>query len=260
MVPNTRKVLRASCRSSALAVTLVLASGLLLAARAAEVQAAVAANFSEPARAIAEAFRASTGNTVVLSFGSSGQFETQISHGAPFDVFLSADAERPRALETAGAAVPGTRLTYAVGRLVLWSRTPGLVDAGGKVLASDRFAKLAIADPGAAPYGAAAVETLKKLGLFERVKPRIVSGASITQAWQFVATGAAELGFVALSQVVNEPGGSRWLVPETLHSPIEQQAILLKPGAANPAARAFLAFLKSPAAVAIIRRYGYRPG
>lgn len=260
MAASIGKFLVSRCRFAALAVTLALAPGFLGAARAAEVQAAVAANFSEPAKVIAEAFRARTGHTVVLSFGSSGQFETQIGHGAPFEVFLSADRERPRALEAAGAAVAGTRFTYAVGRLVLWSRTPGLVDSGGKVLAGDRFAKLAIADPGAAPYGAAAVETLTRLGLYDRVKPRIVTGASITQAWQFAATGAAEIGFVALSQVVNERSGSRWLVPERLHAPIEQQAVLLTLGASNPAARAFLDFLKSPTAAAIIRRYGYRPG
>lgn len=227
------------------------------AARAAEVQVAVAANFTEPAKAIAEAFKASTGHTATLSFGSSGQFFTQITHGAPYQVFLSADAERPMKAEEAGVGVKGTRFTYAVGRLVLYSRTPGLVDGAGQVLSTGRFEKLAIADPAAAPYGAAAVQTLQKLGLYDRLKPKIVQGASITQAYQFVYTGAAELGFVALSQVVDEPQGSRWLVPEADHAPIDQQAILLAPGSADPAARAFLAFLKSPAAVAIIKRYGY---
>jgi molybdate transport system substrate-binding protein len=224
---------------------------------AAEVTVAVAANFTEPAKAIAAAFEKATGNRVTLSFGSSGQFYTQITHGAPYEVFLSADAERPERAEQAGVGVPGARFTYAVGRLVLYSRTPGLVDGSGAVLKSGHFDKLAIADPSAAPYGAAAVQTMQRLGLYPALKPRIVQGSSITQAYQFVATGAAELGFVALSQVVGEPGGSRWLVPENLHAPIDQQAILLFPGQKNPAARAFLVFLKGPQAKAIIRHYGY---
>jgi molybdate transport system substrate-binding protein len=224
---------------------------------AAETQVAVAANFTEPAKAIAAAFKAKTGHTATLSFGSSGQFYTQIAHGAPYEVFLSADAERPRKAEQEGLAVAGTRYTYAVGRLVLYSKTPGLVDAKGAVLTSDRFAKLAIADPTAAPYGQAAVETLRTLKLYDALAPKIVKGASITQAYQYVATGNAELGFVALSQVIDEPGGSRWLVPAADHAPIAQQAVLLKTGEKSPAARAFLTFLKSPDAVAIIKRYGY---
>jgi molybdate transport system substrate-binding protein len=226
-------------------------------AQAADPQVAVAANFTEPAKEIAAAFKAQTGHGVVLVFGSSGQFYTQITQGAPFEVFLSADGERPRKAEQDGLAVPGTRFTYAVGRLVLYSKTPGLVDDRGAVLASGRFEKLSIADPTAAPYGLAAIQTMKTLGLYDQLKPKIVQGASIAQAYQYVATGAAELGFVALSQVVNERGGSRWLVPEADHAPIDQQAVLLFAGAKDPTARAFLAFLKSPAAIAIIRRYGY---
>lgn len=224
---------------------------------AADTLVAVAANFTEPAKAIATAFKAATGNTVTLSFGSSGQFYTQISQGAPFEVLLSADADRPRKAEQEGLGVPGTRFTYAVGRLVLFSRTPGLVDPAGAVLAGGRFEKLAIADPAAAPYGTAAVQTMRKLGLYGALKAKIVQGASITQAYQFVETGAAEVGFVALSQVINEQGGSRWVVPATDHAVIDQQAILLYAGDKDPAARAFLAFLKSPAAIAIIKRYGY---
>ena len=226
-------------------------------ALAADTQVAVAANFTEPAKEIAAAFKAASGHTAVLSFGSSGQFYAQISHGAPFEVFLSADAERPLKAEREGLAAPRTRFTYAVGRLVLYSTTAGLVDGAGAVLAGGRFNKLAIADPASAPYGAAAVQTLRKLRVYDAVKPRIVTGSSIAQAYQFVATGAAELGFVALSQVIGEPGGSRWIVPAADHAPIEQQAILLKTGQDNPAARAFLAFLKGPAAAAIIRKYGY---
>ena len=226
-------------------------------ALAADTQVAVAANFTEPAKEIAAAFKAATGHTAVLSFGASGQFYAQMAHGAPYEVFLSADADRPKAAERDGLGVVGTRFTYAIGRLVLFSKTPGLVDPAGAVLASGRFNKLSIADPAAAPYGVAAVQTLKKLAVYDRVRPKIVQGSSITQAYQFVATGAAEVGFVALSQVVNEPGGSRWLVPAADHAPIDQQAILLYTGEKNPAAKAFLDFLKTPAAIAVIKRYGY---
>jgi molybdate transport system substrate-binding protein len=228
-----------------------------IAAKAAETQVAVAANFTEPAKEIAQAFKAATGHTASLSFSSSGQFYAQMSHGAPYEVFLSADADRPLKAEQDGLGVPGTRFTYAIGRLVLYSKTPGLVDAAGAVLAGGKFNKLSIADPTAAPYGVAAVQTMRKLGVYPAVKPKIVMGSSITQAYQFVETGAAELGFVAYSQVINGTGGSRWLVPTTDHAPIAQQAILLYPGQNNPAAKAFLSFLKGPAAVAIIKKYGY---
>jgi len=239
----------------------VLAAGLSLlagaSAMAGETRVAVAANFTEPAKAIAAKFEARTGHKATLSFGSSGQFYTQIANGAPFEVFLSADAERPARAEAEGLAVAGARFTYATGRLVLWSRTPGLVDAKGAVLARGKFEKLAIAEPRSAPYGLAAVETLTRLGLQDTLKPKIVTGSSITQAYQYVQTGAAELGFVALSQVIAERGGSRWVVPTSHQTPIEQQAVLLKTGAGNRAATAFLQFLKGPEARAIIRRYGY---
>jgi molybdate transport system substrate-binding protein len=224
---------------------------------AADTQVAVAANFTEPAKEIAAAYKAATGNTAILSFGASGGFYTQITKGAPFEVFLSADAERPTKAEQDGFGVPGTRFTYAVGRLVLYSKTPGLVDAQGAVLKGGKFDKISIADPAAAPYGAAAIETMKKLGVYDALMPKIVQGSSIAQAYEFTSTGAAQLGFVALSQVVNVQGGSRWLVPSADHAVIDQQAILLKTGAANPAAKAFLDFLKTPAAIAIIKRYGY---
>jgi molybdate transport system substrate-binding protein len=237
--------------------------GILLAvlspslALAGEAQVAVAANFAEPAKALAERFRARTGHTARLSFGASGQFYAQIANGAPFEVFLSADVERPQKAEAAGLAVRGTRFTYATGRLVLFSRDPGRVDGGGAVLRTGAFHRLAIADPETAPYGLAAVETLRRLGVYDALAPKLVQGASITQAYQFTRTGAAELGFVALSQVVGEAGGSRWLVPARLHAPIDQQAVLLKTGEQDPAARAFLQFLRSPEAQAVIRRYGY---
>ncbi len=224
---------------------------------AAEVPVAVAANFTEPAKDIAAAFHKATGNTLALSFGPSGGFYTQIAHGAPFEVFLSADDERPKKAEAEGLAVRGSRFTYAVGRLVLYSKTPGLVDAKGAVLKGGKFEKLSIADPAAAPYGTAAIETMTRLSVYEALKPKIVQGSSIAQAYQFVATGAAELGFVAQSQVIKVEGGSRWLVPESLHAPIVQDAVLLKTGAGYPAAKAFMTFLKGPEARAIIRRYGY---
>ena len=224
---------------------------------ASEVSVAVAANFVEPARAVAEAFHTATGDTALISPGASGQLFTQISHGAPYEVFLSADAERPQALVAGGYAVGQSRFTYAVGRLALYSTTPGLVDGQGLVLKRPDLRTVAIADPAVAPYGVAAEETMRKMGVYDALKPKIVKGASIAQAYQFVATGAAEIGFVAQSQIVTVKGGSRWLVPEALHAPIEQQAVLLKAGANDPAARAFLDFLKTPAARTIISRYGY---
>ena len=234
-----------------------LALGFAVPAAAADVQVAVAANFTEPAKQIAAAFEARTHNHLALSFGSSGQFYTQIAHGAPFEVLLSADAERPAQAEKEGLAVPGTRFTYAIGRLVLFSKTAGLVDGRGAVLKSGRFQKLAIADPALAPYGAAAVQTMTRLGVYEALKSKLVTGTSISQAYQFVDTGAAELGFVALAQVIAQAGGSRWLVPEADHAPIEQQAVLLKTGEGDPAAKALLAFLKGPEARKVIKRFGY---
>ncbi len=218
---------------------------------------AVAANFTAPAKEIGAAFTNKTGDTVEFSFGSTGQLYTQIAQGAPFDAFFAADDERPVLAEQEGYGVPGSHFTYAVGKLVLWSAKPGVVDANGDVLKAGSFAKLAIASPKAAPYGAAAVETLKKLGVYESLEPKIVQGNNISQAHQFVASGAAELGFVALSQINLDPAGSRWVVPQDLYQPIYQDAVLLKRGAANPAASAFIAYLKSPEALAVLAKYGY---
>lgn len=234
-----------------------LAALLAVPAFAAETHVAVAANFTEPAREIAAGFEKATGHKAILSFGSSGTFFAQISQGAPFEVFLSADTERPAKAENEGYTVLGTRFTYAIGRLVLYSTTPGLVDSKGAVLKSNRFDKLAIADPKTAPYGVAAIETIRKLGVHEALKMKIVTGSSIAQTFQFCSTGAAQLGFVALSQVIAVPGGSRWIVPSGFHSAIDQQAVLLKTGENAPAARAFIRYLKSRPALAIIRRYGY---
>ena len=227
------------------------------ASHAADVQVAVAANFTEPAKEIAAAFEKKTGTHVVMSFGASGAFFSQIEQGAPFEVFLSADAERPTKLEADGFGLKGTRFVYAYGQLVLWSPTPGLVDNQGAVLAKGNFDHLSIADPAAAPYGLAAVETLKKLNLYDKLSPKIVKGTSIAQAFTFVQSKAADLGFVALSQVIKSTGGSEWIVPHDDYTPIDQQAILLKPGAADPAAKAYLDFLKSPEALSIIKSYGY---
>jgi molybdate transport system substrate-binding protein len=219
-------------------------------ASAAEVKVAVAANF-------ANRFKARTGHEASLSIGSSGQLYAQVVNGAPFEVLLSADRERPEKAEAEGLGVAGSRFTYATGRLVLFSRTPGLVDRQGAVLRAGRFQKIAIADPRTAPYGLAAVEAMRKLGVHERLQPKLVQGTSIAQTYQFVDTGAAELGFLALSQVTSVKGGSRWVVPAGLHAPIDQQAVLLKAGASSAAARAFLIFLRGGEAKAIIRNYGY---
>ncbi len=226
-------------------------------ASAADIKVAVAANFTDTAKALAAAFETKTGNTVTMSFGSSGNFLSQIEQGAPFEVFLSADAERPTRLEAEGLGIKGTRFVYAYGTLVLWSATPGFVDDKGAVLARGQFEHLSIADPATAPYGIAAVETLKKLGLYDTLQPRIVKGTSIAQAYTFVSTKSAELGFVALSQVIKDTSGSRWIVPKADYTPIDQQAILLTPGEGDAAARAYLDFLKSPEAVKIIKSYGY---
>lgn len=229
---------------------------------AGDVQVAVAANFTAPMKLIAADFGKDTGHTAVLSFGATGKFYAQIRNGAPFEVLLAADDETPKRLEQEGATVRGSRFTYATGRLVLWSVQPGLVDAQGDVLKKGSFGKIAMAAPKLAPYGAAAVETMNKLGLGAALEPKLVTGESIGQAFSFVATGNAELGFVALSQVYEDgkiKSGSAWIVPDTLHSPIRQDAVLLARGKENPAAMALLAFLKTDKAKAVIRSFGYQP-
>jgi molybdate transport system substrate-binding protein len=245
-----------------LAAGLLVLSGSPACARAAEPSAkasiAVAANFAATANELARRFAAETGHEAVLSFGSTGTLYAQIANGAPFEVLLAADALRPLRAEAEGLAVPGTRFTYAIGTLVLWSRDPDLVDAEAAVLRRGDFARLAIANPKTAPYGVAAMQTLNALGLGAALRERLVMGTNIVQTFQFVATGNAALGFVALSQVAAERGGSRWVVPSHLHDPILQDAVLLARGADNEAARAFLAFLRSPEARRIIEADGYR--
>lgn len=226
------------------------------AAEAGDTQVAVAANFTEPAKEIARLFTEKTGHTATMSFGASGQFLTQITQGAPFEVFLSADATRPAKAVEDGFGVPDSVFTYAIGTLVLWSTDPKLV-TGPDTLKAGAFQHIAIADPKSAPYGAAAVETMQALGVHDALAPKIVQGTSIAQAQQFVETGNAELGFVALSQVIKLDGGSRWDVPEDLHKPIKQDAVLLKTGADNEAAKAFLDFLQGPEARTVIQSFGY---
>jgi len=250
--------MRLPCRPLAAAVLALATIGV----RAGEVQVAVAANFAQPLERLAAGFKAATGHTLKASAGATGKFHAQIAAGAPFEVLLAADDETPRKLLAEGRAVPGSAFTYAIGRLVLWSARPGVVDDQGAVLASGRFAHLAIANPKVAPYGAAALEVLRARGLVEAVTPKLVTGESIAQTFQFVATGNAELGFVALSQVAM-PGkpaaGSHWLVPPSLYRAIRQDAVLLTAGEKNPAAVALLAYLKSDAARDMIRSFGYGP-
>ena len=225
-------------------------------ARAGETNVAVAANFTGPAKEIAKAFEAKTGHKAVLSFGATGQFYAQIKQDAPFTVLLAADEETPRKAAEEGLAVGDSRFTYAIGRLVLWSKNPATV-TGEDTLKAAAFEKVAIANPALAPYGAAAVQAMKKLGVYDALQPKIVQGNTIAQAYQFAETGNAEVGFVALSQVIEKGEGSRWVVPETLHEPIRQDAVLLTKGAGDEAAKAFLAFLKGPEAGAVIARFGY---
>lgn len=229
-------------------------------AHAGEVPVAVAANFAGPLARIAESFTAATGHKLVVSAGATGKFYTQIQAGAPFEVLIAADDETPKKLVAEGLAVAGSNFTYAIGKLVLWSARPDFVDAEGKVLAGKAFEHLAIANPKVAPYGAAGVEVLKARGLLDAVAPRLVTAESIAQAYQFVSTGNAELGFVALSQVA-VPGkpaqGSYWLVPPALYGQIRQDAVLLKAGEKNAAAAALLDYLKSAPAQAVVEAYGY---
>jgi molybdate transport system substrate-binding protein len=238
-----------------------LGAGLLAcSAQAAEVTIAVAANFTAPIKEIAEAFEKETGHKVVTSLGPTGGLYTQIKNGAPFEIFLAADDSTPAKLESEGEIAPGSRFTYAIGKLVLWSPQEGYVDEQGEVLQKNDFKHLSIANPKTAPYGLAATQVLDRLGLSESVRAKLVEGGNITQAYQFVATGNAELGFVALSQVYKDgkiTGGSAWMVPDDMYEPIRQDAVILKKGADNPAAQALVDYLKGPQAAKVITAYGY---
>jgi molybdate transport system substrate-binding protein len=230
------------------------------AARADEVQVAVAANFTAPAKLIVADFEKDTGHKALLSFGATGKFYAQIKNGAPFEVLLAADDETPAKLEKEGVAVAGSRFTYATGRLVLWSARPGYVDDKGEVLKKGDFKHISIANPKLASYGTAAVEALTALKLLDVLQPKFVQAENIAQAHQFIATGNAELGFVALSQVFKDGKfveGSAWVVPTKLHQPIQQDAVILDKGKGKPAAEAWLKYLKRDKAKAVIKSFGY---
>jgi molybdate transport system substrate-binding protein len=246
-------------RAVRLSAALVAAvHGLLAAApvAAAEIRVAVAANFIEPVKEIGALFAKATGHQAVFSPGGTGQLYAQITQDAPFEVFLAADEATPKKAVDQGFAVAGSRFTYATGRLALFSRDPALV-RGEATLREGRFTKLAVANPATAPYGAAAVEVMKALGVYDGLAARLVQGNNIAQTYQFVATANAELGFVALSQIARQAEGSRWLVPDSLHAPIAQDAVLLQRGADSEAARAFLAFLRGPESRAVVAKFGY---
>ncbi len=240
-----------------IALLSILAIGPVLAD---DVQVAVAANFNAPIEEIGKAFNKATGHQLKVSTGSSGKFYAQIKNGAPFQVFLSADEEKPALLEKDGLAVQGSRFTYAIGKLVLWSADPAVVDTKGQILMKNQFNKLAIANPKTAPYGEVAMETLGALKIKSLLEPKLVMGENIGQTYQFVATGNAEIGFVALSQVTREnkiTSGSAWVVPEKLYSPIKQDAVLLVNGKDSPAARLLMTFLRSEDTLNVIKSYGY---
>lgn len=224
-----------------------------------EVKIAVASNFIDANREIARLFEKATGNTTRISHGSTGKLYSQITHGAPFEVFLAADSQRPIKAEAEGLAVPATRFVYARGKLVLWSLKPGLFTDGEHYLKNGSFDHLSLANPKIAPYGLAAKQVMQRLGVLEILTPKLVMGESIAQAFQFTATGNAELGFVALAQIKDWEGevGTLWQIPADYYTSIDQVAVLLKKGEDNPAAIAYLEFLKSDMAQEVIDRYGY---
>jgi molybdate transport system substrate-binding protein len=238
---------------------LVCLAGAASSVRADEISVAVAANFTAPMQAIAAGFEKETGHKVLAAYGATGKFYAQIRNGAPFEVLLTADEETPARLIKESSAVAGSQFTYAIGKLVLWSAKPAIVDGAGAVLNAGGFNHLAIANPKLAPYGAAAVEVMKGLGVYASVQPKIVTGESIAQTHQFISTGNALLGFVALSQVLKDGkiDGSSWIVPATLYAPIRQDAVILEKGKGKPAAEALMKYLKSDKARAIIQSFGY---
>ena len=244
---------------SILTVLSVLLSGSPQVMAAGQVRVAVAANFTQAAKEIGAAFAEKTGYRAILSFGSTGQLFTQIGLDAPFDVFLAADTARPQKAVEDGLALAESRFTYARGRLVLFSADEGFVE-GKATLERDGFRKIAMANPVTAPYGAAALQVLEALGVHDALRGKFVFGSNIAQTFQFVDTGNAELGFVAFSQIRDRADGSRWIVPQRYHEPIAQDAVLLRRGADNAAARAYMAFLRGGEARAIRTKYGYDGG
>jgi molybdate transport system substrate-binding protein len=243
-------------RRNCMAWLAALLLGFTAPAHAETARIAVAANFTEAAKEIAKRFERATGHDAILSFGATGQLYTQITQAAPFDVFLAADQKRPQMVLDAGLAVPGSRVTYATGKIVLFSKDSDLV-TGAETLKQDTFAKIAIANPETAPYGAAAVEAMKALDVYDALSPKVVQGNNIAQVYQFIETGNAEIGFVALSQIARQQSGSRWIVPTDLFAPIAQDAVLLERGSDNAAARAFLTFLNGAEANAVKKEFGY---
>ena len=240
--------------------TLILSLLAVATAHADEVQVAVAANFTGPMQVISVLFERDTGHKASLSFGSTGKFYAQIVNGAPFEVLLSADDETPAKLVKEGHAVAGTPFTYAIGKLVLWSADARLVDAKGEVLKKGGFKHLSLANPKTAPYGKAGMQVMTKLGVADSIKPLLVQGENISQTHQFIATGAAELGFIAYSQVIKNGAigsGSGWLVPAHLYDPIRQDAVILAKGKDKPAAIALMNYLKGEKALAVIKSFGY---
>ena len=231
-----------------------------LSAHAEEVKVAVAANFTGPIQVLSPLFERDTGHKLRAAFGATGKFYAQITNGAPFEILLSADDETPARLIREGHAIPGSAFTYAIGKLVLWSPDPKLVDAKGEILKKSGFRHLALANPKTAPYGAAAVQVMGKLSVLDSLKPLFVQGENIAQTHQFVSTGNAELGFVAYSQVIKNGqigSGSGWLVPASLYDPIRQDAVILARGKDNPAATALMNYLKGDKARTVIRSFGY---
>ena len=230
------------------------------AAQAGEAQVAVAANFAEPIKAIAAVLEKTTGHTLKITTGATGNFYAQIRNGAPFDVFLAADLKTPEKLEADGLTLPGSRITYATGKLVLWSANPSRVDSQGNILKMSNLGKVAFANPKIAPYGAAAVQVMDRLGVAAALTPRLVQGESIGQAFNFVFSGNADVGFVAMSQVLEGgrlKSGSMWVIPQNLYDPIAQGAVVLQRASGNEAAQALITLLKSPNIKDLIRSYGY---
>ena len=240
-------------------VLLIAAFAISTPARADEVSLAVAANFTAPMQKIAVEFEKETGHKVLASYGSTGKFYAQIKNGAPFEILLAADDETPARLVKENAAVAGSQFTYAIGKLVLWSARPGFVDGAGEILKNGTFDHLALANPKLAPYGAAAVEAMQALGVYDRLQPRLVIAENIAQAQQFVSSGNASLGFLALSQVLKDGKieGSAWMVPARLYQTIRQDAVILERGKGKPAAAAMLKYLKGDKAQAVIKSCGY---
>ena len=258
-MPSSRRFMGTQTALTALLLVTVTWSAPAISAQA---QIAVAANFAAPMQAVAERLTRATGHTLRITQGSTGKLYAQIQNGAPFDAFLAANTEAPEQLERDAMAVPGSRFTYATGKLVLWSASPGRVDAAGAVLQNPDLGKVAYANPKTAPYGLAALQVMRALGLNERLAPRLVMGESIGQTYTFVHSGNADVGFVALSQVLENgqlKTGSLWQVPQNLYEPIQQDAVLLQRGAHNPAALALMRLLKSPEIRALIQSHGYEP-